>query len=433
MISPLALFWQTRYGKPIGSRAEIEARQAIGFRYLRQKVMAKSPFYAAFAEQPISLWPQMNKSRLMEHFGAINTCGISREAALDLALRSEQSRDFSPMLGQVAIGLSTGTSGQRGLFASNRRERALWAALMVGRFMPKLYARQSVAFFLRANNALYENLSNPLITFNFYDLLDGVEAHFARLARQDPSVLIGPSQILGLLAEAQEARQIQLNPKVIIAVAEVLSPEDALKIERAFGRRVDQVYQCTEGVLGMTCRCGSLHLNEDFLHIARDVVDPETGAFCPVITDLARETLPILNYRLDDVLVPDPTPCGCGSARLRLSRIDGRADDLLYWPTKAGGRRLVASDVIRQAVALSSAKVVDYRAVQYGQSRLDIALQSGEFAQAVLEISAYLQEHADKIGCTLPKLTFQQGFVIDPSQKRRRVTARREDQASVSR
>lgn len=420
-MTPLSAFWQARYGRGFPDRDAVAAHQARGLDHLRRKIMPKSPFYDAYADRPIAEWPLMNKARLMENFSDINTRNLPRDTALTVALRAEDSRDFSPLLGELAVGLSTGTSGQRGLFLTNRRERALWAAVMLGRFWPgPLLSRQRIAFFLRANNALYESLGNPLMRFAFYDLLDPLEDHLPRLADQDPTVLIAPAQILCKLAEAQLARVLTLSPRRVISVAEVLSPEDAALITRAFGQAPDQVYQCTEGVLGQTCRAGHLHLNERFVHFDRDVIDETTGAFCPIITDFTRETLPILRYRLDDVLIPDPTPCPCGCASQRLKRIEGRADDILWWPGLTGARRMIPSDAIRQAVAVLSVPVRDYRAIQ-AEGALTIWLDCDAMGAAEAGLRDGLTRLAARFGARPPVIHIRRGLPPDPGAKRRRV------------
>lgn len=423
-MNPFSVFWRARYGKGFASREAIARHQQQAFAHLRRHIMPRSPFYKDFADQPYENWPMMNKALMMEHFTDINTAGITKEDALDIALTSEQMRDFAPMIGQVAVGLSTGTSGQRGLFASNKRERALWAALMLGRFSPSFLRSQRVCLFLRANNMLYERLGNALISFEFYDLLQAFDLHLPRLNKQNPTVLIAPAQILRLLAHAQNDGAIDIQPRCIISVAEVLSPEDEVAITDVFGVEVDQVYQCTEGVLGMTCRAGSLHLNEAYVHIERDIVDEASGAFAPIITDLTRETQPVLKYRLDDILIPDGEPCPCGCASLRLKRIEGRCDDILYWQKHDGGLQMIPSDLIRQAVATSQCEIRDYRAVQHGQHLLKIWLDTDDFALACQYVEQNLLMEAAKLNTQLPELNFHQGITSHLDQKRRRVIAK---------
>ncbi|MFK4824908.1 F390 synthetase-related protein [Paenochrobactrum sp. BZR 588] len=428
-MNSLGVFLRARYGKGFSARADIEEHQKKAFLHLRKNIMPRSPFYKSFADKPLSDWPLMNKVLMMQHFSDINTAVITKDEALRIALACEEKRDFAPMIGKIAVGLSTGTSGQRGLFASNKRERALWAALMLGRFSPSFLRSQRVSFFLRANNMLYERLGNILISFEFYDLLRTFEEHLRRLTDQKPTVLIAPAQILGLLAKAQKDGVINIVPQCIISVAEVLSPEDKRYIENIFKVKVDQVYQCTEGVLGMTCKAGNLHLNEAYVHIERDILEPISGAFAPIITDLTRETLPILKYRLDDILIPDDAPCPCGCASQRLKRIDGRCDDILYWQKYDGKLQMIPSDVIRQSIATANTPVQDYRVIQYGQERLDIWLETDNLQQACRDIEYNLQTEAGKLHAHLPKLHFHQDIELQIDQKRRRVIFKKSSSA----
>lgn len=423
----LSSFWQSRYGHGFRSRAEVEAHQARGLARLRRKVMPLSPFHARFADRPLAEWPLMDRQSLDREFTRINTRNLSRELVMRLALDAEHRRDFAPMLGSLAVGLSGGSAdggaeGPRALILTAPRERALWLATMAGRFWPSpLLARQRIGFFLHAGNALYERPANPLLQLRFYDLLDRIDAHLPALAAQAPTVLIAPAHVLCQLAEAQRAGAIGLAPRRIISTAEVLSPEDAALISGAFGRPVDQIYHRAEGMMGQTCRAGSLHLNERFLHIDREVIDETTGAFRPIVTDFTREALPILRHRLDDVLIPDPEPCPCGCASLRLKRIEGRAADILWWQGLDGGCRMVPSDALREAIM--SLPVRDYRAIQQGGT-LTIWLDSPQFAVAETGLRMALAQLASRQRCRLPSLGIRPGLpATAPGEKRRRVIA----------
>ncbi len=110
------------------------------------------------------------------------------------------------------------------------------------------------------------------------------------------------------------------------SIADVLDPDVEERISEAFGVRVGQIYQATEGFLGITCRQGRMHLNEDLAVIETEQVGP--GRFVPVITDLYRQTQAIVRYRLEDVLV-EGSGCDCGSALRVIERIEGRQDDVL--------------------------------------------------------------------------------------------------------
>jgi len=76
-----------------------------------------------------------------------------------------------------------------------------------------------------------------------------------------------------------------------------------------------------------------LHLWED-AYLA-EIIDPETGESLPdgeegelVLTTLAREAMPLIRYRTRDLTSFVLGPCPCGRTHRRLSRIQGRADDM---------------------------------------------------------------------------------------------------------
>src|SRR5947207_4183228 len=80
-------------------------------------------------------------------------------------------------------------------------------------------------------------------------------------------------------------------------------------------------------------RAGS-HVNED--HFLAEVVDPETGEPLPegeegvlVFTTLTKQALPLVRYWTGDIASLSTAPCSCGRTLVRMSRIAGRADDML--------------------------------------------------------------------------------------------------------
>ncbi|AFD24661.1 Coenzyme F390 synthetase FtsA [Deinococcus gobiensis I-0] len=81
---------------------------------------------------------------MIAHFDTLNTAGLHLEEVRRAALRAEESRDFSPEVvtpaGRFTVGLSTGTSGTRGVFVVGRAERLAWAGVMLRRLLPRLAA-----------------------------------------------------------------------------------------------------------------------------------------------------------------------------------------------------------------------------------------------------------------------------------------------------
>ena len=84
----------------------------------------------------------------MKNFNGINTKGIDVKQAIEVATRSEKSRNFSPTLNGLTVGLSTGTSGNKGLFLVSKQERAMWVALILQRIIGWKFRKRKIAFFL---------------------------------------------------------------------------------------------------------------------------------------------------------------------------------------------------------------------------------------------------------------------------------------------
>jgi putative adenylate-forming enzyme len=373
----LYYYFKTQYlSQSFRSREQLAAYQEKQFKKLVNHTLGKSPFYQPYLDKPFTQWPIINKKIMMQHFDEINTVNIKKDQALEVALRAENSRDFSPLIGDIAVGLSSGTSGNRGLFLASPQERDAWAGILLAKALPQgLKKQERVAFFLRANNQLYTTLSkSKKIQFHFFDLLERFDAHKERLTQLQPTILSAPASVLLALAK----QRVAIKPQKIFAVAEVLEPRDAAIIAEAFACPVSQVYQCTEGFLAISDKHHNrLLMNEEFLIIEKEWIDERR--FVPIITDLLRTTQPIIRYRLDDVLIEEPS----SSVFTQLTGIEGRVGDICY-ATKEDKILPVFADLIRQKMASFPFEFDDYTIQQHDLNQFSIQITPELIAKEAL-------------------------------------------------
>jgi putative adenylate-forming enzyme len=415
--------WAHLRGDTLARYQGRRARRIVA--YARQR----SPFYrahwAGHAPQDWRALPTVDKQLMMAHFDDFNTCGISREAALEVALRAERERDFQPTLGRLTIGLSSGTSGHRGLFIAAPHEQAAWAGTILARTIHTLRRRLRVAFFLRSNSNLYERVGGRLVQFRYFDLMLPLAEAVAQLNDFQPDVLIGPPSLLGFLAAGAARGDLHIRPERLISVAEVLEPHDRVQIAAAFGAPVEQIYQCTEGLLAVSCAVGSLHIQEDIVALQLEPLPGDPARVMPIVTDLWRTSQPIIRYRLNDVLQIDPRPCPCGSAFRVIRTIEGRSDDVCYFETLAGGRRPFFPDTIRRMILLASARILDYQAVQErcGDLRIHLSIPDGAMFDPIAQaVRASVAATVAQYDCCPPTVTIEHGLIpAAPGAKRRRV------------
>ncbi len=110
------------------------------------------------------------------------------------------------------------------------------------------------------------------------------------------------------------------------------------RIEAAYGLRAYNSYGLSEmNGPGVAFECpeqNGMHVWEDAYLL--EVIDPETLEPVPpgtvgelVFTNLTREGMPLLRYRSRDLASFDDAPCPCGRPHRRISRIQGRTDDMI--------------------------------------------------------------------------------------------------------
>ncbi|MDX8430564.1 MAG: hypothetical protein SNF33_01985 [Candidatus Algichlamydia australiensis] len=388
-----------------------------------------SPYYAQRLKRVnISDWRQLetvSKSEMMENFDRINTASLKKEKLLNFALANEESRDFGKEVGRFTVGLSSGTSGNKGLFVVSEKERSCWAGYILARMLPRpLWHKQRIALFLRSGGPLYQSTGGVRIQFQYFDIFKSLDEHLDALQEYQPTLIVGPPSVLKFLAEKISADKLLIKPEKIVSVAEVLDPIDQIRIENAFGFPIHQVYQATEGCIASTCSHGTLHLHEDLMCIEKEVVDLSFNRFVPIITDFSRTTQPIVRYRLDDILVEKKTPCPCGSIFTQLESIEGRCDDTLVFESKDKNTCVaIYPDFFRRCVAFSSNQIFEYRIVQtnFDQLLIEFSSLSKERERIKKKIYKELVQLFTQKNVAIPDISYSLWKPHPVHQKMRRV------------
>ncbi len=129
-----------------------------------------------------------------------------------------------------------------------------------------------------------------------------------------------------------------LHLKAGVFGAEPWSDNMRRKIEQKLAIKAFDIYGLSEvagpGVaFGCECQDG-MHINED--HFIPEIIDSETGEVLPdgqtgelVFTCISKQALPLIRYRTKDITSLTRTKCSCGRTLVRMSKVTGRADDML--------------------------------------------------------------------------------------------------------
>ena len=315
----------------------------------------------------------MNKAFMMENFDELNTLGVKKDEAMEIALNSEKTRNFSQKYKDISVGLSSGTSGHRGMFITTPEEQGTWAGTILAKMLPKndIFGHK-IAFFLRADNDLYKTINSFLISLEYFDTFKDIDEHVERLNKYLPTMIVAPPSLLLVLAKKIEEEKLNISPKRLISVAEILEKADEEYIKKQFNLKIiHQIYQATEGFLACTCEYGHLHLNEDLIKFEKQYIDEKR--FYPIITDFRRTSQPFVKYYLNDILVENTEPCQCGSVLQRIEKIEGRSDDIFKFTNKFGKEIVVFPDFIRRTI-LFVENIREYQVFQINDKLLEVAI-----------------------------------------------------------
>lgn len=426
-LSVLKSYLYYKYHRPFRSRAELERWQQRKIKKHLNYVAKHSQIYRG--KEALTDYPLVDKAFMMENFDALNTVGVKRKEAEEFAVKAERDRDFSPKLRGVTVGLSSGTSGQRGIFLVSDSEKNQWAGYILAKFLyASILDSYSIAFFMRADSNLYQSVRSKNIRFHFFDIYKDMEEHKERLEAVAPEILAGQPSLLLMLAEELECGRLKIRPQVVISIAEVLEKEDEASLKKAFGLPViHQVYQCTEGCLATTCPLGTLHLNEDIVHIEREYLDERR--FVPIVTDFERKAQPIIRYRLNDILVEKKEPCACKSPFLALEKIEGREDDIFSFIGRNGQEITVFPDFIRRCILFAEKEAGEneesageYRVVQNTDGKITVYADFEKDKQR--QIRKEFEKLGQDKGFAVPEIAFE-SYQIEKGRKMKRVESKK--------
>lgn len=339
------------------TRQELEARQLSKFRRLVRFVRQHSPYYArVIAERGIDPerctpqdFPVLSKREVAQHFDEIVTDRrITRRAVLQFL---ERSRDRGELfLNYFNVVHTSGSSGEVGCFVYSPHDwtRGIAHGLRMHPFRARV---QRIAFFgatrghfvgvsmvatgERSINKLFYRIRAVEINSPMAEVIEKLNAF-------RPDVLVGYAMALRILADEQSHGALAIAPRLLESSGEPLGPYDRAALESAFGAPVMNVYSCTENMIMGLSRPGDggMYLLEDDLIFE---LEPDHT----LITNLFNRTLPLIRYRMEDVLLPLPPAPGPWPFR-KVREIVGRNEYVPFFRNARGGEDFISPHVVNE-------------------------------------------------------------------------------------
>jgi len=404
-----------------GMREEqIRKYQLKKARKIVRYAVRKSPFFKKYYEgyDLNDVWnlPMTNKKILMENLTEWNTVGLTKEEILDFCLDVEKTRDFSRRLKGFAVGMSSGTSGNKGIEIATRREENFLRTYILAKF-PKPKGKINMAFILRVSSPAF-NIDRFGHKLTYISQLHPMEEMREKLETLRPNVIAAPPSMLKILAREHVNGRLDVSPEMLVSYAEILSGETKVYLENSFNCRVHEIYKATEAGIAMSCKYGSLHIAEDL--VAVELLDEDGNPAPPgkpchkmIITNLVKTVLPIIRYELNDVITVSKEKCKCGSSFRVIESVQGRADDVFWAPRPDGsGYQFIFPDYIRRGVITCSDDIEEYQVVQEKPLGITVRISisdAGDFDGISRCIKTNIERVFAEYGCEKPSVDVVEG------------------------
>jgi phenylacetate-coenzyme A ligase PaaK-like adenylate-forming protein len=218
------------------------------------------------------------------------------------------SRDPGDLyLGRFYVIHTSGSSGEVGCYPYSREE---WTAgiahgLRMHPFAPRV---QRIAFFGATRGHFagvsmvatgQRSINRLFYRIRWFEINSPLAVVVRGLNEFQPHVLVGYATALKILADSLEAGALQIRPRTVESSGEPLNRADRARLHSVFGVPPLNVYSCTEHMLmgmGTSAESGMLLFEDDL------IFELQPDHTC--ITNLFNRTLPLIRYRMEDVLTP---------------------------------------------------------------------------------------------------------------------------------
>ena len=347
-------------------RAQFEEMKLAKFRDLARHACTHSPYYAQAArERRIEPercvpgdFPPLTKAELMANFDAIVTDRrITKQGIAEFLTRSHDPAEL--FLRRYRVVHTSGSSGEVGYFVFSPQDWVRGTAQGVrsrgnrdGPRRRRGFRRLRLAYYAAVGghfggvtlvNGATRGLARLFMKVGFYEVNDPLPETVGALNEFQPDILAGYTGALTILAERQREGVLRIAPFAIGTAGESMSATDKKLLEEAFGCPATNGYASSEHLMmgGPVPGGTSMLLYDDDL--IYEMFDDHT-----LVTNLFNYTLPLIRYRMADVLRPVAQRTQTDSPYLEIESLVGRTEMMPKFVNQEGATDFISPHTINE-------------------------------------------------------------------------------------
>jgi phenylacetate-CoA ligase len=247
----------------------------------------------------------------------------------------------------IRLHASSGTTGKPTVGAYNKHDLGVWAEVMARVYTAAGVTKQDLVHnaygYGLFTGGLGFHLGAERIGATVVPVSGGLTKRQITLMEDFGATVLActPSYALVLAETAHEMGvdwRTRMRVRVGIFGAEPWTDEMRRDIQERMNLEAYDIYGLTEIIgPGVSVECpyhNGLHIFED--HFLAQLIDPDSGGPLAdsgtgelVITTLTKQAQPMIRYRTRDRVTLTREPCECGRTLARMSKVQGRTDDML--------------------------------------------------------------------------------------------------------
>jgi phenylacetate-CoA ligase len=344
------------------TRSELDADKLARFRRLVVHAQRHSAYYARIiaergidpASCAVSDFPVLTKPELMANFDDIVTDPSITKAGVAEFL-SHSTDPAERFLGRYRVMHTSGTSGEVGYFLSSSTDwiRALFggarqpgfergARRSRGRFRFAFYGATGGHFAgVTMVTLLARSPARLFIDARAFEINLPLADTRAALEAFQPEALFGYTTALKMLGERKQAGELDIHPIAIAATGETVTKADMDFLSEAFdGARVTSAYASTEHMT-----MGASDPGGETMTLTDNNLIFEPFADHTLVTNLFNETMPLIRYRMSDILHVISEP---GARRIQIKSLVGRTERTPIFINAAGKSDFISPHTINE-------------------------------------------------------------------------------------
>jgi phenylacetate-CoA ligase len=348
------------------TRAALEASKEQKFRALIQHACAHAPYYAnIIRERELDVntcragdFPLLTKSILMANFNDILTDRrVTKQVIADFLTRSTDPQER--LFDEITVMHTSGTSGEVGYFlyapadfgrlrAAAFRNRKVFRGLFPS--FGWRFRRIRVAFYGATGGhfagvtgvaSMQRGLRGLFLNARAFEVNTPLPDVVSKINEFQPDALWGYTTALKMLGDEQLSGRLSIKPLAVIATGEMVTQADLQFLSQAFGgARALSMYACTEHMM-----LGISNLDGETMTLLDDNLMFEFYEDHSVITNLFNYTLPLIRYRMSDILRPISPP---GARRIVIRSLVGRTEQMPVFVNGAGAKDFISPHIINE-------------------------------------------------------------------------------------